>query len=366
MMTQFFLMTGLMAGAFIVKQQMDFIQDRDLGFDRDQVMALQLVDDDFSEYYTRLQSRLMQNRFVTSVSAGDIFDGNNGSQPISQPGVETQDATQMDILGAHYDYFKTIGVEVLEGREFSAAFPGDTANGVILNESAVRTLGWDDPVGQRIRVGDIKTDATVVGVVKDFHYRSLHEPIKPLAIFVPETNMHQILIRTSPGESDALIASLRRDWEAIVPNLPFDLRFLDERLQHRYLADKSFSRLIYLFTGLTLLIASLGLYGLVAILLSFRVREIGIRKVLGSSTIGIVVVVTRDFIKVVIVALVIATPFTWYFMDQWLADFAYRIEIQWWVFLVAGVIAMMVATLTVSMLSTRVALAHPMNALRSE
>ncbi|MCB9277132.1 MAG: ABC transporter permease [Lewinellaceae bacterium] len=362
---QFFMMTTLIAGAFIVKQQMDFMQNTDLGFDREQVVALQLLDERFPEYYPRVRQRLLQNPNVVSVSAGDAFSGNNGSQPIMQPGVETQEATQMDILGAYFGYFETIGVEMAEGREFLETFPNDTTTGVILNETAVRKLGWEQPIGQRIQVGDLKPDGVVVGVVKDFHYRSLHEPIKPLAIFVPAV-MSQVIVRLRPGDAASAIASLRNDWEAILPNLPFDLQLLDERLQHRYIADRSFSWLVYLFTGFTLAIAALGLYGLASILLGFRVREIGIRKVLGASVSGIVSLLSMEFLKLVFAACVAATPVAYYFMDKWLQDFAYRIDIQWWVFALAGVVAVGVAFLTVSFQSVKAALANPVESLRND
>lgn len=363
---QFFAISALITGALAVQKQMEFMQSRDLGFDREQIVALQLSDPNFLEFYPRLRERLLQNPKVAGVSAGEMFSGTNGSQPIRQPHQSDREVIQMDILGAYYDYFKTIGVEVLEGREFGADTPRDTATGVILNETAVRILGWPDPVGRKIRVGDIKTEAEVVGVVRDFHYRSLHEPIKPLVIFVPETVMRYVIVRLHPGDLSQTIAGLQSDWAATLPQLPFDLKFLDENLQSRYAADRSFSRLIYLFTGLTFVIAALGLYGLVAILLGFRVREIAIRKVLGARVAGITAALMFDFLKWVAPAIVLSALPAWYLMDKWLTDFAYRIELQGWMFVMAGMIAVMVAMLTIGFQSVKVALENPVKSLRSE
>jgi len=363
---QFGVMATLITGAWVVKQQMDYLSDRNPGFDREQVVALQLVSPDFLQQYERLRAKLLQNPHVLSVSAGDVMDGDNGSVPIRQPGVEVQDAQQMDILGAYFDYFKTIGVEMTQGREFSAAFPADTTSGVILNEAAVQKLGWTDPIGKRISVGDIKINAEVVGVVKDFNYRSFHDPIRPLAIFVPETIMRYLLVRIRPGSARAAIAALQADWAATLPEFPFDLTFLDEGVQRSYERDRSFSSLIYLFSGLTVLIAALGLYGLLSILLGFRVKEIGIRKVLGASVAGITGLLAKDFIMLVLVSIVLAAPVAYYFTDKWLSDFAYRIELQWWMFALAGAVAVAIAFLTVSFQSVKAALANPVKSLRSE
>ncbi|MBK7870002.1 MAG: ABC transporter permease [Saprospiraceae bacterium] len=271
----------------------------------------------------------------------------------------------MHILGAHFDYFKTMGIEMSEGREFSALFPNDTTTGIILNEAAVKMLGWEKPIGRDIQIGDLK-DGQVVGVAKDFHFHSLHDPIMPLAMFVPETIMRHILIRVKPGDISSMIASLQSDWNAFAPNLPFDMSFVDEQIQQRYQSDQGFSKLIYLFSALTILIAALGLYGLIAVIASFRVREIVIRRVLGATVNNIVILLSKEFFYLVLVATLLAFPLAWWAIHKWLQDFAYRIDIQWWMFVIAGMSALAIALITVGLQSIRAAVANPVESLRSE
>ncbi|MBK7873704.1 MAG: ABC transporter permease [Saprospiraceae bacterium] len=211
-----------------------------MGFDKEQVIALQLQTPDFLNYYERGKKIFEQNPNVISVSAGDIIDGDYGSQPIGFQGADQENLPTMHILGAHFDYFKTMGIEMSEGREFSALFPNDTTTGIILNEAAMKMLGWEKPIGRDIQIGDLK-DGQVVGVAKDFHFHSLHDPIMPLAMFVPETIMRHILIRVKPGDISSMIASLQSDWNAFATNLPFDMSFVDEQIQQRYQSDQGFS-----------------------------------------------------------------------------------------------------------------------------
>lgn len=362
---QFVIMTSLTVGSLVVKEQMEFIRNRDLGFDKEQVITLQLQTPAFLQYYERAKTILKQNPRVASISAGDIFDGDYGSVPVTFQGVDPENMPTMYILGAHFDYFKTTGIDIVAGREFLETFPSDTTNGIILNESAVKMLGWENPIGQTIQIGEIR-EGKVVGIAKDFHFQSLHDPIMPMAILMPETMMRHILIRLHPGDVSETLASLQSDWNTIAPGFPFDVSFVDEQIQQRYQADQGFSKLIYLFSLLTILIAASGLYGLIAIIASFKVREIGIRKVLGASVGNIVTLLTKEFIMLVLIGAFIALPLAWWAMSTWLDDFAYRIDLQWWMFVLASLGAISIALFTVSFQAIRAAVANPVDSLKTE
>ncbi len=367
---QFLVTIGLITASLVVLRQMDYMGSKQLGYDREQVVSLQMRTDDFHQRYRLAQKILTQNPAVTGISAGDILDGDYGSVPMFPEGVDEHQATAMHIMGGYFDYFKTLGVQVLEGRDFSAGHPADTATAIILNESAVRSFGWkDNPIGKKIRVDQIK-EGEVIGVVKDFHYKSLHDPIQPLVAFVPLTNMEHILLRVRPGDIRKTILSLEKDWQEIAPDLPFRFSFLDETVRLRYQADERFSKLIFGFSMLAMLIAAMGLYGLLAITLQYRVREIGVRKVLGATVPGLVSLLSADFIKLVVAASGLAAPSAWYFMQNWLENFEYRIELTGWMYaaivFIAGGAVLLVAGLTVGMQSLKAAMVNPVKHLRDE
>lgn len=367
---QFVVTIGLITAGQVVLRQMDYIGSKQLGYDREQVVSLQMRTDDFPQRYLRAQKILAQNPAVTGISAGDILDGDYGSVPMFPEGVDEHQATAMHILGGHFNYFKTLGVRILEGRDFSAEHPLDTATAILLNESAVRSFGWkDSPIGKKIRIDEIK-EGEVIGVVEDFHYKSLHDPIQPLVAFVPLTNMEHILLRLRPGDLRETILSLEKDWQQIAPDLPFRFSFLDETVRQQYQADERFSKLISGFGALAMIIAALGLYGLLAIILQYRVREIGVRKVLGATVPGLVGLLSKDFMRLVITALVFSTPLTWYLMQNWLKNFEYRIDLTWWgygmIALAAGALVVLIAGLTVAVQSAKAARVNPVRSLRME
>ncbi|GJM33050.1 MAG: ABC transporter permease [Saprospiraceae bacterium] len=362
--TQFVVTAGLIAGALMVHQQMDYVGQKSMGFDQEQIISLQMQTPDFLERYPRARQILLQNPNVSSVSAGDILDGDYGSVPIVPDAVLPENAPAMHILGGYFDYFSTLGVEVIAGRDFSMAHTSDTS-GIILNESAVQFFGWEDPIGKRIQVGEIKT-GEVIGVVKDFHFKSLHDPIQPLVAFIPETHMEYLVLRIKTEDVAATIASLQADWQQIAPDLPFDFAFLDDQINLRYQADESFSRLIGFFSIIAILLACLGLYGLIATIIEYRVREIGIRKVLGATIGQITTLLSREFLLLLLLANLIAIPLAIWGIQQWLHNFTYHIAIPWSVFLVSGGLTILLALVAISHQTLRAALANPVEALRDE
>lgn len=246
----------------------------------------------------------------------------------------------------------------------------DSSNAIMLNRAAADVFaatipGWDDPIGKNVRVDEIR-EGQVIGVVEDFHFASLHSSIDPLVLFFPRSDVDKVFVRINPGNIPNLLAALEQQWKATVPELPFSYSFLDDHIQQIYKDDQRFSRLLSVFSLLTILVACLGLYGLVAFVTELRTKEIGIRKVLGASVPGMVSLLSRQFVLYVVLANLIAWPLAYFGMRRWLNDFAYHVDVVWWIFLLAGVATLVLALLTISYHTLRVATADPVKSLRYE
>ncbi|MCB0567730.1 MAG: ABC transporter permease, partial [Phaeodactylibacter sp.] len=343
---QFVITASLIIGAMAIFQQMEYIRTRDLGYDRQQVVALQLYTPDFMQRFERARQVLAANPRVEAITAGDVFNNDYGSVPILQPNEQAEEARAMHIFGIYFDYFDALGVDIVEGRGFSRDFPQDTATGIILNETAVRTFGWQEPLGQRLQVSDIM-EGQVVGVVKDFHFNSLHEPMKPLVLFAPRTIMSNIIVRLRPGDVAESIASLERDWAAIAPDMPFQLTFIDEQVGRLYEADRRFSRFFLYFTLVSIVLATTGLYSLVRAIVGYRMREVGIRKVLGASLSQLLSLLVGQFLWLALIAGMLAVPLAWWLSNRWLQQFAYRLEPGPGIFILAIVACLALVMLSV-------------------
>jgi len=257
-------------------------------------------------------------------------------------------------------------MKLVTGRFFSRGFPTDSTKSVLVNEAAVRTFGWKDPVnaiGKRFGRG--QDEKKVIGVIKDFNFESLHKPVEALLIGYTQYG-NRLSLKVDQAHLDEGIAHLKQTWRTAAPDIPLNYQFVDESIAKQYNNEQKMQGTFYVFAGLSLFIACLGLFGLSTFVVKRKVKEIGVRKVLGASVSGIVQLLSKDFMKLVLIALVIASPLAWYFMNNWLKDFAYRVEIHWWIFLVAGMVALLIALITVSFQSIRAALANPVNSLRSE
>lgn len=361
---QFTITIGLIVASLLVSQQMEFIRNKDLGFDQEQVISLHMRTDNFLEQYQLGKQLFSRHPEVLNISAGDIINGDYGSVPITPAGAE--EGIAMYWMGGYFDYCSTLGLEVVEGRDFSLLHPMDTSTGIIINESAKRAFGWDEAVGQELQV-NTNINGQVVGVVKDFHMHSLHAAIEPMVITVPRTHMQNIILRIRSAEDvDNLLARLQEDWLQVAPDLPFQFSFLDDSINLQYESDRQFSRLISFFGGLAIFIAGLGLYGLIAIISSYRIKEIGIRKVLGASVINIYVLLCRNFILLVIIANVIALPLAWWVLDGWLNQFSYHTEVNYSIFILAILISVGIALASLSFQVVKTALANPIKAIRHE
>jgi len=361
---QFSITIGLIAGSIVISDQMNLIRTKDLGLNKEEVLILPVPRDRSDVQYARIRHQLRQNPHVADISAGSgVFDGDNGSVPMFPEGA-AEEGIPVNIYGVHFDFFKTLGIEIARGRPFSEEIPGDTVTAIILNNAAASVLGWYNPVGKPLRISNL-VDGYVIGLTDNFNFASLHYEVEPLAIFITSL-VENIYIRVKPGNPRQILSSLEQDWQEVVPELPFQYTFMDENLNRLYAADRQFSRLIFAFSLLAIFVACLGLYGLVTFITRQRTREIGIRKVLGASVPGIAGLISRDFLLLVLVGNIIAWPLAYYFMNRWLQEFAYRIEIGWEVFILSGGLVLVTALLTVSTQAIRTALANPVEVLRYE
>lgn len=274
----------------------------------------------------------------------------------------------MSIDAVGFEFFSTIGVTPLAGREFTRAFPADTLRGVMINEAACREFGWtpETAIGKAIRVGDIVREGEVIGVLPDFNFGSLHQKVSPIVISYPRTRLQDVYVRFNTSSTEDVIAAVAHEWKTILPELPFDYIFLEDHLSSLYNDDRKFGDMFQFFAVVALVIACLGLYGIIDQTVIYRTKEIGIRKVLGAGVSGIMLQVLREFLILILCAGVLAAPVSYWITEQWLSDFSYRIAVPIFVFPLAALAVMMLAVLTVSGLSLKAALTNPVDALRSD
>lgn len=361
---QFCVSIILIIGTLVVQRQLDFMQNRQLGFDSEQVLVLKGAGALQGKHNTFI-SELENIPGVVTASAtgalpGYFFDSTLFG--LEQPA--NYDQTSLSYTLADYNFADALGLKIIEGRNFSREFSTDST-AFLINETAARVIGWYNPVGKTINSGG-SAAGQVIGVVEDFHFESLHSEIKPLIIPFIRWSPQNIAVRLEPGVANEYLASIQETWAAFVPQRPFDFAFLDQSLQRWYENETRIAKLFRIFTVLTLFIACLGLFGLAAYAAERRTKEIGVRKVLGATVSNIVSRLNREFLKLVLIGFLVATPIAWYTMNQWLADFAYRIDIGPGIFAVAGGAALLIALLTVSWQSVKAAVSNPVDSLRSE
>lgn len=372
---QFFISIVLICSTLIVGQQMRFLQNRNLGFDRENVMTIQRA---FGvQDIETFKNELSAIPGVSQVGMTSAMPGNNVYFGASFRPAGTNESIALNCAVFGDDYIETMGIEIATGRSFSKDFQDTLA--LIVNQSGARALGIeDDPLGKRIinvqgannPQGDIVYE--IVGVIKDYNYKSLHTEITPLAIFSRESaqggNIGNLALKVNPSQSQNILASSEEIWQKMAPNQPFIYSFLDDSLDDLYQNEKRSGDMFLIFTGIAIWIACIGLFGLATFMIGNRIKEIGVRKVLGASSQKVVWLLLKDFNKLIIVALVLSIPAAVWVMGQWLGSFAYRIEmIDTWVsFLIGGSVALVVAWITVSYHSIRAAVANPVKNLRTE
>jgi len=258
--------------------------------------------------------------------------------------------------------------ELVAGRGFSQGFIADRhGHSYVVNEAFVHDMGWDEAVGKGMKMGWYDTVGSVIGVVKDFHFNSLHTKIEPLAMsYQPDWGFSEISLRIAGGDIQATLSGIRDMWQNMVPDSPFHYTFLDQHFEEIYRTDQQISQVLGIVTVLAIIIACLGLFGLASVTTAQRTKEIGIRKVIGATVSNVTALLSKDFVKLVLLANLIAWPATWFIMNNWLENFAYRIYVSWWMFVLAGGLALVIALLTVSTQAIKAALTNPVKALKYE
>lgn len=364
---QYTLSIALICTVLIIGIQMRFIRQKDLGFSKEQVITVPVQGISTIQAVESAKQQFASITGVTSISSSSNQPGGNDwGLPYEAVGLPKDQHPAMRCLVVDEDFFKTYDIKIKEGRAFSKSFSLDSA-AFMINETAARQLGWKNPIGQQLAIPVIgKTAGPIIGVVKDFHYHSLHEKIEPLYFFMNREMFSQFNIRIDPANTSSVLADLKTKWNKIVPQIPFRYTFLDENFEAFYQSENKISKLLIWFTIMAIIISSLGLYALSALVARQRIREIGIRKILGASVPGIVLLLSKEFCILVLLATVIASPLAGYVMHNWLQNFAYRTDLNWWIFVLAGLIALIIALTTVGYQAVKAALANPVKNLRSE
>jgi len=370
--TQFAISIVLLISTAIVFQQLHYMQTASLGFDKEHILTLS-YNNGLDKTFESFRNALGQDPHVLAatrssrIPSGRLLD-EQGAQTESGDSLRPVNA-DIKYVAVDHDFLKTYGIPIVAGRDFSRNYATDSTN-YILNAAATKVLGLKTPqemVGRNFAYGGVK--GKVVGIMGDFNFEDMHQNILPIIFVILPANQNQfgrISIKLAGSDLNGSIAHIEKTWKRYLPEVPFEYTFLDERFQQLYKSEQQQGSLFTAFAGIAIFIACLGLLGLSAFSISQRIKEIGVRKVLGASTGSIVQLLSTDFLKLIVIAALIAFPIAWYTMHNWLGDFAYRISIQWWVFLGAGLLAAAVALVTISFQAVRAALGNPVKALRSE
>lgn len=365
---QFAISIGLIVGTVVVYSQMRYLQNKRLGFDKEQLLTIPL-----SGRVSPQQAHTLKNEFLRLPGV------EQGTMAVSMPGFRAWWQTSLTPAGnakpiigyvfqTDFDYIATMGIGMAAGRVLDQRLSTDTSS-VLLNEAAVRAFGWPSAaaaVGKKVDLGDEGRFSTVVGVVKDFNFQTLHAKVDPAIFAIARDQVRYLVLRINPNRVSETLQALQQKWQQFDARHPFEYSFVDENLNRLYQTEMRLGRIFAIFSALAIFIACLGLFGLASFTTEQRTKEIGIRKVLGASVSGIVALLSRDFLKLVLLANGIAWPLAWWGMRQWLQDFAYRTDISWWIFGLAAFLALLIALLTVSFHAFRAAVSNPVKALRNE
>ena len=356
----------LIIGTLIIYDQWDYLRNKKLGIETDQVITLPIQSSQFVDNYQSFKSELLKNSTIKSVSASNksitqrFFD-------FAQVSVNQEEEQKIVAFGAvDFDFFETFEIQFLEGRPFQREISTDSEQAIILNESAQKLFGLADPLGNTLKVGSEGTPMQVIGVVQDFHFEDLHNKVQPMVFFITSNYLNQVSVRVAGGNLTEAISQIENNWNEFQFKEPFTYSILNEEIAQLYQQEASFLRVFSVFAALSIFISCLGSFGLLSFSITQRTKEIGIRKVLGASISQVVLMLSVDFTALIFVALVIASPIAYFIMKQWLANFAYQIAIEWWVFGLSGFLAIVIALGTISLQAINAALMNPVKSLKNE
>ncbi len=362
---QFSVSVILIIAVLIISGQIDYVQSKNLGYDRDNVVYFDIV----GNLEDNLEAFLNQVRMIDGVVSASSMGHNligrqNNTSGLNWPGKDPEALILFENVRVNYDLIETMNIELKEGRTFSRDFGADSSK-IIFNEAAIEIMELDDPLGQTIRLWDLY-DLETIGVARDFNFQSLHENVKPLFFLLAPEDTWNVVVRIAAGSEKTALDELANLYTEFNPGFPFDYDFMDEEYALQYAAEQRVSTLSRYFAGFAILISCLGLFGLAAYTAQRRIKEVGIRKILGSSAFQIILLLSKDFTRLVLAAIIVALPVSYYLVSQWLDRFAYRIELNLWYFAMAGLLALLIAWLTVASQAFRAARVNPAECLKTE
>jgi putative ABC transport system permease protein len=365
---QFSVSLVLITGTIVIFNQLNFMKTKKLGFDKEQIITIQATNDRLQDSLDMIKQEFRKMSGVKSVALSSHIPSWGARHNLFLPeGFELTEAQAMGAIQVDHDFLSTMGIELAAGRDFSQKFPSDPAQSVIINETAAKTFGWDNPIGKKIQELDgRKIIKTVIGVIKDYHTVSVRQAIEPLFISNAPEGYEAIVIKMLPGRTAGILGSLENKWKEIAAGIPFEFYFLGDQFSNQYDAEERLSRIFTYFSLLAIFIACLGLFGMAAYSAEQRTKEIGIRKIVGASQISILLLLNKDFAKLWIYASLIAWPLAYLFVKRWLQEFAYRTSINIWIFTGATLLVLLVGILTVSYQSVKAAWTNPVESLRYE
>ena len=367
---QFIMVIGLVSGTVIIQQQLHYMMRKPAGYAHERLISVPLAmpmgtgirSERFDIFRDALmQHAAIQNVTMTTTSPENIATAAGEAEWEGQP---PDRSVMVHWCSVWYDYFETLELAITDGRDFSREFPNDMGDNYILNQTAVDQMGLKDPVGKSFSLFGKK--GVIVGVVQDFHYRSLHTAIEPIAFDMAPWYNHILLVRLAPGRDQEGLTILESTWKEFNPGYPFECESVSSAYERLYQGERNTETLLGLFAFLAMVLACLGLLGIASFFTDARTKEIGIRKVLGASAFGVLGLLTKDFVRWILIANLIAWPVAYYAMNKWLQGFAYRIDLTIWPFLLSGLTALIITLLTVSWQAVRAAMANPVKSLRYE
>jgi putative ABC transport system permease protein len=363
---QFTIATGLIIGTLVVYNQLNYMRSQDLGFNKDQKLVVD-TQGDSSKLVLKEEVGRLPGVLSTAMAGSMPGGGNPGAYSEIENVKGEMQIANLDLYFVDFDYIPQLQIKMVAGRAFSRQFMTDTTHAMILNEAAVKMFGYHSPdqaIGKKF--SQWGRQGTIIGVVKDFHFHSLQEAIKPLSIRIEPRGCNLLSVSIEGRHIPRTIAAIERKWKELLPDKPFSYYFLDEFFDRQYRGEDRFGTLFMYFASLAIFISCLGLMGLASYSTVQRTKEIGIRKVVGASVGQIVFLLSRDFLQLVLLAFLVSGPIAFWLIEGWLKGFAYRIPVYWWIFAIAGLLAVLIAILTVSFQAIKAALVNPVNSLRSE
>jgi putative ABC transport system permease protein len=371
---QFVISVVLIVASVVIAQQMKYLRSADLGFDQDRQIVIPLRSENAKKIYPSFKDELLKQSTISNVGASAFYPGitNYSDNILYKQGESMEQGKDVRMNYVDTRFLQTLNITPVAGRLFSDDFSSDTSKAIILNEKAIKELGFVSPqesIGKKLFFDfqGKNYDFDIVGVVKDFHYEDLHLPITPYGFQLSmQPQYNYMIVHAKAGNINNILASVKNSWHNLNPSEPFEYTFLDKDFQKNYDAENRLSAIVGYFTAIAILISCLGLFGLATFSAEQRVKEIGVRKALGANVSSIVALLSKDFLKLVGIAVLIASPLAWFAMNKWLQSFAYRIHISWTVFAITTFAALLIALITISFQAVKAALANPVKSLRSE